>query len=210
MVAVVQLTAADFPEITFPEGTDLLQILWCVGYHFKHAPLRVVWRRASEVTEILDEPPVPDLEGELPGFYETYIPRPCVLHPERLIEYPHPLWDELPDDLSDRLQAWDKDRDFYEEVSTAPGFKVGGSVIHGSAPSGLECVTCGAPAVLLLQLDNGEGYGRWWPIEDRHLVPGTPEFEQAFMPTGMMIDVGPGGLFACSADPEHPVHFHRQ
>ncbi|MCO6005204.1 hypothetical protein NE236_09425 [Actinoallomurus purpureus] len=33
MVAVAQLTAADFPEITFPRGADLLQILWCVGYH---------------------------------------------------------------------------------------------------------------------------------------------------------------------------------
>jgi hypothetical protein len=208
MVAVAQLTAADFPEIAFPQGTDLLQILWCVGYHDPFTPCRVVWRRASEVTEILDDPPVPDLEGELPGFYETYIPRPCVLHPERLIEYP--WWGDLPDDLGERLQAWDKDKDLLDEVSTAPGFKVGGSVVHGAAPTGLECVTCGAPAVLLLQLGNSEGYGRWWPIEDRHLVPGTPEYEQACTPTRMMIDVGTGGLFVCSADPEHPVLFHRQ
>ncbi|WP_460339595.1 hypothetical protein [Actinoallomurus acanthiterrae] len=210
MVALAQLTAADFPEITFPEGTDLLQILWCVGYHCcpEHAPCRVVWRRASEVTEILEEPPVPDLEDELPGFYETYIPHPCVLYPERLIEYPW-LW-ELPDDLRARVLAWNQDEDAYEELSTAPGFKIGGTVIHGSAPSGLTCVACGAPATLLLQLDNGEGDGRWCAIEDRDLVYGTPEYEHAYTPTGMMIDVGPGGLFACSADPEHPVHFHRQ
>ncbi|GLY78447.1 hypothetical protein [Actinoallomurus iriomotensis] len=210
MVALVQLTAADFPEITFPDGTDLLQILWCVGYHggAEDVPCRLVWRRAAEVTEILQEPPVPDLEDELPGFYETYIPRPCVLHPERVIEYPW-IWD-LPEDLRDRVQAWDQDKDQYEQLSTAPGFKIGGTAIHGSVPSGLKCVVCDAPTVLFLQLDNGEGDGRWCAVEDGQPDYGTPEYDQVYTPTGMLIDVGPGGLLACSADFGHPVVFHRQ
>ncbi|MGW4895846.1 hypothetical protein ACWEQL_26850 [Kitasatospora sp. NPDC004240] len=33
MVPVVQLHAADIPEIHFPDGTDLLQILWCPFQH---------------------------------------------------------------------------------------------------------------------------------------------------------------------------------
>lgn len=210
MVALVQLTAEDFPEITFPQGADLLQILWCAGHHCcpEHAPCRVAWRRAAEVTEIRHDPPAPDLAGELPGFFETYIPSPCVLHPERVVEYP---WlHDLPEDLERRIAAWDEDKDLYDDLSTAPGFKIGGHIITGSAPSGLECRACGAPAVLLLQLGNSEGYGRWCPIEDRDLDPGTLEYDQADRPTGMLVDYGSGGLFACSADPEHPVLFHNQ
>jgi hypothetical protein len=210
MVAMAQLTATDFPEITFPPGTDLLQILWCVGYHCcpEHAPCRVVWRRAADVTEILEQPPAPDLEGELPGFYESFIPRPCVLHPERIIEYP---WhEELPDDLRARLRAWDEGKDLYDEVATAPGFKVGGSMDWAvSDMPRLECLTCGARTVLLLQADSFEGDGRWCPVEDRHLVYGVPGYEDRAEPAGMdIIRGGHGGFFGCSADPEHPVLFH--
>ncbi|MCO6005213.1 hypothetical protein NE236_09470 [Actinoallomurus purpureus] len=211
MVAVGQLTAADFPEIAFPRGTDLVQILWCVGYHCcpQHAPCRVVWRRAAEVTDVLEAPPVPDLEGELPGFYDGAIPRPCVLHPERVTEYP---WhQELPADLRDRLWAWDEGKGLYDEVATAPGFKVGGSMDWSvSDMARLECVTCAAPTVLLLQADSYEAAGgRWQPLEERHLVFGTPEYERAEHPTGMeLARGGHGGFFVCSADPEHPVLFH--
>ncbi|MEU5536860.1 DUF1963 domain-containing protein [Streptomyces sp. NPDC020362] len=213
MVAVAQLKATDFPEIAFPAGADLLQILWCVGYHCcpQHAPCHVVWRRSADVTSTLEDPPVPDLEGELPGFYESSIPRPCVLHPERITEYP---WhEELPEDLWARLQACDESRELYEEVATAPGFKVGGSMDWSvSDMPALDCVTCGARTGLLLQVDSFEGDGRWCPLEDRHLVYGTPGYEERIGPTGVDIGRGGshGGFFVCSSDPQHPVLFHSQ
>ncbi|MFI1767238.1 hypothetical protein ACH41H_35005 [Streptomyces sp. NPDC020800] len=76
----------------------------------------------------------------------------------------------------------------------------------------LECVTCGARTGLLLQVDSFEGDGRWCPLEDRHLVYGTPGYEERIEPTGVDIGRGGshGGFFVCSSDPRHPVLFHSQ
>ncbi|MEV6050186.1 hypothetical protein [Streptomyces sp. NPDC052107] len=38
MVAVAQLNARDFPEIRFPDGTDLVQLLWCPDRHDQPHP----------------------------------------------------------------------------------------------------------------------------------------------------------------------------
>jgi hypothetical protein len=214
MVALAQLTAADFPEIAFPPGTDLLQIPWCVGYHGgvpclpdgrRAADVQQIWRRAMDVTEVLTDPPVPDLTDELPGFYETYIPRPCILHPERIIEYPYR--DELPADLQDRVKALDPNPDFYDDLAVAPGIKLGG-IAYGHVNE--RCNSCGTPGVLFLQLGNFELDDRWVTVEERHLVTGTPEYEDADSPTGMMRDVGTGGLFTCPTNPDHGLSYHSQ
>lgn len=55
MVSVAQLYAADVPEIAFPEGTDLVQIVWCPEPHvlpkrsFQGKDCRVFWGRAYEI-----------------------------------------------------------------------------------------------------------------------------------------------------------------
>jgi hypothetical protein len=67
MLAVAQLTAADFPEIAFASGTDLVQILWCPSHHptWGYAPaFRLVWRDSATVTDPLAAPPAPHLVGD--------------------------------------------------------------------------------------------------------------------------------------------------
>lgn len=227
MIVVAQLTAADFPEIAFPDGADLVQVLWCGGYHGAPEgaePVRVFWRRAADVRQALAEQPTPAPELSA----QRLVPRPCVLDPERVVEYP--WYEELPDDLLERLRAWETpypDEEWYpplyDEVATAPGFKVGGSMGWWTTdmPEELVCPTCQAPSVLLLQLDTHEWcphlewdphrVSRWQPLEERHLVAHTAEYQQACEPTGASIGrASHGGVFVCSAAPDHPATFYGQ
>jgi hypothetical protein len=226
MIVVAQLKAADFPEIAFPDGTDLVQILWCGGFHDQSMgaePVQMFWRRAAGVGEVLAEQPTP-----APDLYaQKLVPRSCVLDPERVAE--HPWYEELPGEVLDRLRAWEPDPDYewypplYDEVATAPGFKVGGSMSWGTTdmPEELVCPTCNAASVLLLQLDTCEWnpriewdpdrVSRWQPLEERHLVPHTSEYEQACEPTGASIGrASHAGVFVCSATPQHPARFYCQ
>ncbi|GLY74611.1 hypothetical protein Airi01_028780 [Actinoallomurus iriomotensis] len=215
MVPVAQLAAADFPEIAFPAGTDLAQILWCPSHHptWGYAPaFRLIWRDSSTVTAPLAAPPTPHLIGDA-----DYVPRPCVLHPERVIEYP---WhEELPKDLRDKLEEWEAGESLYQYMlSIVPGCKVGGGMSWEVTDMGElpPCDACGAPLKLLLQLDSCEwstdAQGlRWAPMEDRHLEFATPEHNRAHEPTGLQISrYSHGGFFVCSTAPEHPAIFFTQ
>jgi hypothetical protein len=226
MLSIAQLRAADFPEIAFPDGTDLVQVLWCSSYHAAYdggEPIQVFWRRSADIGEALAEPPTPDPDR----YADQSVPRPCVLDPERVVEYP--WYEELPDDVLGRLRAWHPHPDhewyppMYDELATAPGCKVDGSMTWGTTdmPTDLLCATCGAPAVLPLQLDTYEwGPGsnwrphrvsRWQPLEERHLAPHTPGYELACEPTGVSFGrASHGGVFVCSAAPEHPASFYCQ
>jgi hypothetical protein len=108
-------------------------------------------------------------------------------------------------------------------MATVPGCKVGGGMDWSATdlPAALDCSVCGAALVLLLQVDTYEwGLGGWgpdgephrfWPLEERHLEQGTPEFDAARGPTGMTVGRGGhGGLFVCSSDPAHPPSFFTQ
>lgn len=212
MVSVAQLFAADFPEITYPAGTDVLQLLWCVGFHRTNAPCRAIWRSATDITgPLLTDPPQPDLSEELPGFYEESIPQPCILHPERVVEYP--WYEDLPDDLLATLPDYYDDTEMWDEVTAAPGFKIGGSMARNVGDIGsLACTTCGATTELLLQLDSSEGAGRWNQLGDTGLAYGMPGYDERVQPTSMGIGRGGshGGFFSCPHDPRHPMWFHSQ
>ncbi|MEU8824105.1 hypothetical protein [Streptomyces sp. NPDC048636] len=193
LVAVAQLTAADFPEAPFPAGTDLVQLLWCPDWHDQPHPegwgqaCQLVWRRASDITEPLVGQPDPEDHW---AYDEDMLPRPCVLRPERAVEYP---WvEELPDALRERL-----DEDHYRENSVLTGCKLGGSMGWATTdmPSSLECGVCGQPLALFLQFDTYEDDADG---EDRE-------------PTGMTVGRGShAGLFVCSGDPTHPPSFFTQ
>src|SRR5262249_24164324 len=97
LVPVLQLYAADVPDLPFPPGTDLLQLLWCPYHHAPYyAPRPLLpWRAAADINGLLlAHPPQPT---DAP---DDHMPAPCILHPERVIEYPH--WD-LPVQLIDAL-----------------------------------------------------------------------------------------------------------
>ncbi|GID16360.1 hypothetical protein [Actinocatenispora rupis] len=216
MLAVVQLTAADVGEIRFPPGTDLVQVLWCGSFHGEPdgdpESVRVYWRRAADVVRIARQPR-PDPADHA----DESIPRPCVLDPERVTEYP--WFEELPADVLRRLRAWRPSPALYppeyDEVSAAPGYKVGGSMRWDGAdmPTELVCTSCGAPAELLIQFDTAEWSetasgqpSRWWPVEDRDRTPDTATYVRVAEPTGVWYPRGGNcGVFVCSAVPGHPA-----
>lgn len=219
MIAVAQFYAADLPEIPFPSGTDLVQILWCGGFHDRWdggEPVRVRWRRSGDVGPALSENPLPEVvEDDL-------VPRPCVVDPERVTEYP--WYQELPDDVLQRLRAFNPaDRpdawypDLYDDVATATGFRVGGSMNWSVTDMpALVCSTCRSPLFMLLHLDTCEWYPgshgeRWQPVEEHHLEHGSPEYDRAREPTGMVIGrASRAGVFVCSATPDHPAAYFGQ
>ena len=89
---VIQLRRDEFPELLWPTGKDVFQLLWCPRVHWEgngmHDPdepphqspgFVLKWRAARLVGPVLTKPPKP---RESPGLVE------CVLHPEEIAEYP--------------------------------------------------------------------------------------------------------------------------
>ena len=93
-VPVLQLLASDFPEMQFPDSTDLFQMLWCPREHSDvpecrdlpcpmfWANPRFYWRNRAQITAARTDNPSPSQ-----AFYE-YVPIPCRLMPERVVESP--------------------------------------------------------------------------------------------------------------------------
>jgi hypothetical protein len=222
MVGVAQFCARDIPEIAFPEGTDLLQVLWCPNDHagddVRPVPL-LVWRRTADLTDVLTDPPMPDhtTPDALPDTpvselsQEGYLPRPCVLHPERVTEYP--FYEELPEPLQAALEAWDDEEDLYQYLlSIAPGCKIGGwESWHVTDMYELPCHVCGTETEPLLKLDSTEWDGgsesRWRPLEERHLERGTPECQETHEPT--TLDLGRHAALTVFLCPQSADHGHR-
>ena len=97
LVSVLQLFAADVPGLPFPANTNMLQVLWCPFDHKPAcAPRPEVFWRVSTQHDL--EPADPPCLADAP---RDYLPSPCVLHSERVTEYPS--WD-LPRDIADALQ----------------------------------------------------------------------------------------------------------
>ncbi|MFC3992739.1 hypothetical protein [Actinoplanes siamensis] len=215
LVPLAQLHAADVPDLRCPAGTDVLQVLWCPNEHPGDSPtgppVLLKWRTASSVVDPLDAPPAPLVVSD-----EDYLPRPCVLHPEQITEYP--WWRELPDELGRRIRAFDDTRRFgehgYYSASRAPGWKVGGCPNwEVSDPIPMDCPHCHQSMELLLTLDpteSGAG-GAWLPVEESHLQPShiDPEWKAAHEPTG--VSVGRRlRIFVCLTCPDTPIRQNLQ
>ncbi|PRH79134.1 hypothetical protein C6N75_11225 [Streptomyces solincola] len=215
MLPVVQLYVRDAPQLRPPAGADLLQVLWCPCEHppeYK-PPTALVWRSSTEVADVLTAPPKTQ-EVE----YEEYVPVPCVLAPEQITEYPGLL--ALDKDFQGRLAdrgewlASGSDVDaayaaypdsFYsDELSLAPGWKVGGWPPWGlTDPVVRHCAACGTGMDPLLTVPSGEWDSStrgWIPYEDRaDAAPGTEN------PPGVVISRGNHlQLYVCPASPDHP------
>ncbi|MGC4747957.1 hypothetical protein ACLQ28_20215 [Micromonospora sp. DT201] len=98
LIPLAQLYARDVPDLPCPDGTDMLQVLWCPFDEIMDArsAVHLWWRRSTSVRNMLVHPPEPAFVGQ--GFY---VPEPCVLHPEQVIEYP--AYHELDDKLAERI-----------------------------------------------------------------------------------------------------------
>lgn len=217
MVPVAQIYATDVPAYPFPQGSDLLQILWC-PIHGGYGPdetISVRWRHAADVSAVFAAPPVPHMVEE------SLIPVPCVLDPEPITEYPYA--EELPREIAVAIDDWEAGYPAYQYgLSIASGCKLGGGMAFNVTDMGEppECGRCGAPAHLILQLDSSEWGGesdhdggppRWRPVEDADLDASTDAYRAAREPTGLRVGrYSHGGFFGCSADHRHPATFHSQ
>lgn len=208
-----------------PDGCDLLQVFWCpfdahgpTGYGM-YTHLR--WRRAAEVRAPAAEPPAPGTVG-----FDGYLPEPCVLHPERITEYPY--IELLTGELGAAVEEWEdaQEEAAYEaeeaaaeaaedgdepwlptyqcDLSVAPGWKVGGHAAWNlTGPGTMDCEACGCPTELLLTVATTEWQSdrtSWIPLEDGPMSP-----------TGVVVgNHGKLNVFACPRDPSHPHGFSVQ
>lgn len=213
LVPIVQLYARDVSELPFPPGTDLLQVLWCPFDHPDEdegpwpRPM-LYWRNEAAVGARLAAG-IPEPSEDNP--FGT-VPRPCLIDPEQIVEYPNP--DELPyqPDQAGRMDAieaatgWSYSR----HLSVAPGVKVGGWPGWTQPPRWPEC-TCGRRMEHLLTVSSREydveSGKRWAPIQHvgADIDPRVDSIERGLSPTDLCIgDMGGMYLFICPRCPDTP------
>jgi hypothetical protein len=212
MAPVLQLFRRDAPRLDFPADSDLLQLLWCPADHVRGpgpAP-RAFWRSAGAVGVPLESaPPLNRV------FRDSWVPRPCAVHPEEVIEYPpvcvldgdpkDGLFGLLPAELETRIRRWDLERPqepTYDVLAHAPGWKVGGWDVSAPEPDALVPCACGAPMRPLLETFVSEQLGGVWaPRGAPDFAWGDPDDWHDQEPTG----VGATRVRACTSDPRHPL-----
>ncbi|MFE0704673.1 hypothetical protein [Streptomyces sp. NPDC058872] len=216
MLAVAQLWARDIPDLTGPEGHDLLQVFWCpFEAHGPDQSVDVVlkWRRSDDIGTILGEQPEPLVVGS-----PECVPQSCELHPEQITE--HEYLGLLPEDLQESIAAWEEElldedeeeaeadfpTEYSSDLSLVPGWKVGGfATWHLTDPRPIDCTVCGTPMPPLLTAHYVEwdpASESWAPRED--LRPDL--FRHVITPTGVYLGRGYLRIHTCPAD---PFHSHR-
>ncbi|MEU7138616.1 hypothetical protein ABZ942_04110 [Nocardia sp. NPDC046473] len=206
MLPVAQLYLRDVPGLRPPEGADLLQVLWCPFEHDDGMPTTAVfWRTAAAVIDILLAPPEP---AAMDGV--VYVPEPCLVHPEEVIEYPSAM--EFGKEMHERLERWAIAElgVEYQNLCIPPGCKVGGYVNWGMTdPYPTPCPTCGTPTEPLLTISGTEwafDLHHWIPYEDQaaNLAWG-PAQDGPKRPTRICVsDDNAQIIRVCPASPEHP------
>ncbi|GHO80036.1 hypothetical protein KSD_78070 [Ktedonobacter sp. SOSP1-85] len=213
MIPVAQLYARDIPDLHPPLGYDLLQVLWCPFDHPEEElpKVKLVWRSSCTVTALLSNPPQPVVVQS-----KDYVPEPCVVHPEQVIEYP--ALSDLDEVLREQIQAWEKREKtiadvgsfaYSFELSVAPGWKVGGWTSFSFRDAEPAICPCGTQMQPLLRIDSTEwdgGSGNWIPIEDQALDsnPGS-SYTHPWEP--VMVTIGRGytmQIYTCPASVDHP------
>jgi len=175
LVPVAQLHRRDIPDFAGPADTDLLQVLWCpLGHPDEdyNPRVRLYWRRSADVGKRLHAPPEPAV------VHDSYLPVPCVLHPEQVREYQY--GGLLPGELDSRIAAWEAEtgHSYQYDLSLAPGWKVGGFANWSlTDPYPVNCSECGATMTLLFTAASGEWHGRggsWRPADESPGATGKP------------------------------------
>ncbi|MFC6020104.1 hypothetical protein ACFP2T_28410 [Plantactinospora solaniradicis] len=203
LLPVAQLYRRDVPDFSGPEGTDLMQVLWCPLDHPEEGynpRVRLYWRRSTEVIRPLTTSPEP------PVVNDSYLPVSCVVHPEQVREYEY--GDLLPEDLDAQITAWEETTEeeagysYQSDLSLAPGWKVGGFANWSlTDPHPMNCAECAAPMTLLFTVDSSERNGAdcsWRPVEEE---PATT----SLTPTGISIGRGYSlYIFRCPVSFDHP------
>jgi len=214
---VAQVFRADVPELPAPAGCDVLQVLWCPYEHDPDGevgPLPMVRWRDSRAVDTVATAPAP-----APGVPEDHVPRPCVLDPERVTEYPgmDELVESLPPD--EQVPMWDRlDRfeaatgwNYQLHLGTAPGIKLGGYPGWTQPPAWPDCPSCDRRMYHLITLASrecdAESWRTWLPVQDRTVADDSREALAAG--AGLLLgDLGGVYVFECLSCPDRP-YAHR-
>lgn len=228
-ITALQVRKEDYPEVEFQPGTDLMQVLWCPNDHESGCcpTVRVVWRERAGVIHAGDAHPEPTLvrpEAE-------YLPSPCLLYPERIVEYPNHLEDfstgdeiylgDLPGvaaalELNERhkVGTWPTCSEFaylYQcALSTCEGTKLGGYPDWIQNPDYPRC-TCGAVMDHLVSFGSwecgGAAWFRWLPIEERDILRAEFNLQRSVVSAMDCTfgDVGNLYVFICRKCPGWPT-----
>lgn len=193
MVAVLQLHAQDVPTLDWPQGTDVLQVLWCPREHsdLPGQPHYGGWGPAIEIRHrfaaALLAPGITPVAIAPVDAVDSYLPQPCVLDPLEVTDLPDQ--DELPEELLARAETWAQARDteYHRELACQEGWKAGGwPSWHQTDLVPIDCPACGARNRLFLTMASGR----------------APD-----------LSVGGFGelrVFTCPADATHPFHLNIQ
>jgi uncharacterized protein (TIGR02996 family) len=216
----LQLRKEDVPELGFPPGTDLFQLLWCPEAHeeeYAYCPKPAVfWRKRSGVKQTLATAPEPESRER------GHFVRPCVLYPERVTEYPDSS------ELESHYQSLNENSALVAALEVAKGLKVGGNWSYPDSGSylyqtwlsaaegtkvggypdwvqdaGYPSCGCGKTMEHLLSFASweydGVTWGRWLPVEDRPSLTAEYETREAVgSPHNCMFgDAGNMYVFVC-------------
>jgi hypothetical protein len=148
------------------------------------------------------------------------MPAPCLLHPERVVEYPQ--WD-IPEELVEALrERFDRVKEesgwsYWYHLSVAPGIKAGGYPGWTQEPNWPHCEGCGRRMDHLLTVDSAEFDGgsarAWLPEEDRPAVgtifdlPYERQRAVQSAPALMIGDMGGVYVFICPRCPGQPYAY---
>lgn len=213
LVPVTQVYRADAPVVSFPEGCDLLQVLWCPFEHDYTEPRpQVFWRDSGTVGQVADPP------ADMPEDPADHLPTPCVVHPEPVTEYPsRDLPKDIKDALADRFARLEEDTGcvYDRDLADAPGTKLGGYPGWTQDPAWPDCDACGQRMDHLLTVASWEWDGAtwraWMPAEERELLRGQETIQTELnrsvnQAAGLMLgDVGGVYIFECRSCPGRPM-----
>lgn len=217
MVPVIQLFARDVPWWEFPEGKDVVQLLWCALIH-EEDPAGVVlpklyWRNEAETVarRLLHHFPTPR------EYEDDFVPRPCTVCPTPAVEYPgHDLPNELLTALRPRLEELQDRFGFWcTEAASALQNKVGGYPAWTQSPDWPHCGE-GHRMEHLFSVTGEPLLWHWLPLDEHE--PGTtqpkwdaPAAKDVLDTIGPELAIGDAGglyVFLCRRCPHLP-YAHR-
>ncbi|MEM1251565.1 MAG: hypothetical protein AAGI69_03965 [Cyanobacteria bacterium P01_H01_bin.21] len=158
-VPVLQLRRFDAPMLPFPNGNDLLQLLWYPqayeewGYNPK---IEVYWRNSKTLSA--DNVLIPIYENH----ESMFVVHECRVQPEIIVEYPY--IGLLSMDEQQTIWNWEEKQDdplaqYQYCLSTCPGTKVGGYPDYGEQDAPSWAGTANRTFEYLLALSDDEWDG---------------------------------------------------
>jgi hypothetical protein len=197
-VVVAQFQKANFPEIKFPDGAAIVQILWCPHAH-RHPSIqyggigpvpKVFWH---SMAGLADGPnPTPRNPAD------WFVPMECSFTPLRLDDAPG--WGDSTDQHRRRLRG--DNEAYHQRLGTIPGTKLLGWMDCASLTN--PVCSCGTTMELLftiVDVDVDVASGRW---SQRYGEP--PEVRHGAGPVGISLDHAMF-IFYCTVCPERPTQY---